>query len=185
MNIFDDSAIEIGEDFTETSIHNMEVDEVFREENRSAIEIDRYIEDAAIDTQAIDSNEVGEEAHFVEEAETRELNENEFLQVDVDIGSVPIGSVVDSYLAKIQERLRGGKMPEEYTQSNFWVHPNASFFTLGNIEKDPLQLCIPRVFLWFPHHLQKDLKCPYCHSAIEVKGFNTDPRARRIIDFYE
>jgi hypothetical protein len=51
--------------------------------------------------------------------------------------------------------------------------------------KDPESLYTPRVFLWFPHHLFKDLKCPTCSEKISVKGFNKKPRARRVIDLNE
>ncbi len=51
--------------------------------------------------------------------------------------------------------------------------------------KDPKSLYTPRVFLWFPHHLFKDLKCPTCNEKIRGKEFNKKPRARRAIDLNE
>jgi hypothetical protein len=42
-----------------------------------------------------------------------ELDENEFMTIDNDAASIPEESVVNEYLAKIQERLKG-KAPIEY-----------------------------------------------------------------------
>jgi hypothetical protein len=50
---------------------------------------------------------------------------------------------------------------------------------------NPDCLYIPRVFLWFPHHLFKDLKCPTYNEKISVKGYNKKPRARRVINLNE
>jgi hypothetical protein len=121
---------------------------------------------------------------FYDDQEIADLDENEFDLADQQIGSVPDNSVVDAYLARIQDRLRGGKYPEEYKNGTFWVNTKSPSFILKS-ETDPTALYEPRVFLWFPHHLKKDLKCPTCSSDIKVKSFNNKPRARRIIDLTE
>ncbi|CAO3633294.1 unnamed protein product [Mucor hiemalis] len=100
--------------------------------------------------------------------------ENEFHDIDTEIGSVPVDSLIDKYLAKIQLNLKDGTITKEFVKSNFWIHPKASSFILSENKKiDPLSLCLPRVFLWFPHYLQNNLRCPTCNSKFEVKGFNT------------
>lgn len=125
------------------------------------------------------------EDDIAEEIGSEELDENQFFDVDEQLGSVEEGSVVDNYLKSIQERLRGGSMPSEYKNGTFWVHVKSPSFILGGAVIDPTLLYIPRVFLWFPHHLKKDLKCPTCNSRFVVRGFTTDPRARRVIDLFE
>lgn len=114
---------------------------------------------------------------LVDNEEDIELNEDEF----AEIGTSPLEQFVDHYLDQIQTRLRGGKIPEEYKNGTFWIHRKEASFTLVDNNAPPL----PRVFLWAPHHLQKDLKCPTCNHKIQVKSFNKKPRARRIIDIDE
>ncbi|KAG2191844.1 hypothetical protein INT47_009991, partial [Mucor saturninus] len=116
-----------------------------------------------------------------DEGEPEELNENEFIAADSDAASISEESYVNTYLANLQERLKG-KKPDEYLNGTFWVHPRNPYFMLEKSNKDPCDLYTPRVFLWFPHHLVKNLKCPVCEVNISVKGFNKKPRARRIID---
>jgi hypothetical protein len=111
------------------------------------------------------------------------LNEEEFDGLDAIAGSLPENSVMDSYLAEIQEELRGGKLPSPYKNKTFWVQEESASFVLVK-NTDPKLIYRPRVFLWLPHHLKKDLVCPdpKCKSPIEVKAFQKNPRARRIID---
>ncbi|CAO3648494.1 unnamed protein product [Mucor hiemalis] len=66
-----------------------------------------------------------------EEIGSEELDENQFFDVDEQLGSVEEGSVVDNYLKSIQERLRGGSMPSEYKNGTFWVHVKSPSFILG------------------------------------------------------
>jgi hypothetical protein len=47
------------------------------------------------------------------------LNEEEFDGLDAIAESLPENSVVDSYLAEIQEELRGGKLPSPYKNKTF------------------------------------------------------------------
>lgn len=74
---------------------------------------------------------------------------------------------------------------DEYRNSTIWAPRKDPYFMLDNNTKDPRCLYTPRVFLWFPHHLVKDLKCPTCEARINMKGFNKKPRARIIIDLNE
>lgn len=133
-----------------------------------------------IEFEDIDDNELEND----NEIETEELNENEFTTIDIEAASIPEESHVNKYLAEIQERLRG-KVPKEYQNGTFWVHQKNPYFMLEAQKRDPNCLYIPRVFLWLPHHLVKDLKCPTCEAKISVKGFNKKPRARRVIDLNE
>lgn len=123
----------------------------------------------------------------VEDPETDELDENEFQQMDNEVGSFPIDSVIDKYLTEIQRRISEGEISTEYIKSHFWIHPDSSYSHLSKNNIDPKLLCIPRVFLWLPHELQKDLNCPKCKTdtGFRFKEFNTKPRARRIVDLYE
>lgn len=101
--------------------------------------------------------------------------------IDNNAASNLQASYVNNYLAEIQGRLRG-KKPIEYLNGTFWVRPKDPYFLLKKNSKDLRRLYSPRVFLWFPHHLVENLKCPVCASSIRIKGFNKKPRARRIID---
>jgi hypothetical protein len=115
------------------------------------------------------------------------MNENDYTLADNVMGSIQDDSVVNKYLTKIQNRIRGGKTPEEYTRGTFWVfRRNPCFILDSGIEPNPLYE--PRVFLWFPHFFKKDLKCPQCNTGLKIKGFNNKPKvakARRIIDLTE
>ena len=122
---------------------------------------------------------------FVDDPETHDLDENEFQQIDEEIGSVPEGSVIDVYLGGIQKKLREKVISDDFVKSNFWIHPPSAYSTLSKDKVDPFLLCIPRIFIWLPHKLQIDLRCPVCNKGIEVKGHSNNPKARRIIDLYE
>lgn len=138
------------------------------------------------ETDKLESDEIEDvESSDIEEAESVELNENEFQQIDSEVGSVPEGSVIDRYLAEIQRRMREGEISEQFIKKNFWIYPTSPYSVLQESNIDPNSLCIPRVFIWIPHKLQNNLKCPYCKSDIEVKGHCNNPRARRVIDLYE
>jgi hypothetical protein len=112
-----------------------------------------------------------------------ELDENDYELIDQGMGSVEEDGVVNDYLKKLRHRLRGGNSPSEYKNGTFWVsRRNPAFILHTSDEADPKPLYEPRVFLWFPHHLKNDLKCPQCKKNLKVKGFNGKPIARRIID---
>lgn len=96
-------------------------------------------------------------------------------------------SAIDKELDKIQARLRKNGRPAEYNLSTCWkITTIPCFYDMS--KKGPVQLYIPRVFLWFPHHLiQKALKCPVCKKEnrdnhLIVNGFSQQPKARRFID---
>lgn len=138
------------------------------------------------ETQQLESDEVEEvENNDIEEAESVELNENEFQLIDSEVGSVPEGSVIDRYLAEIQRKMREGEISDQFLKKNFWIYPTSAYFVLQESTIDPNSLCIPKVFIWIPHKLQNNLKCPYCKSDIEVKGHCNNPRARRVVDLFE
>ncbi|CEP07118.1 hypothetical protein, partial, partial [Parasitella parasitica] len=106
-------------------------------------------------------------------------------EIDEAVNTIAENGVIDNYLEAIQKRLKDSKMPREYVEGTFWVARKSPSFILEK-PNDVEKLYEPRVFLWFPHHLKKELKCPVCDSKkIEVKGFNTKPRARRIIDIQD
>lgn len=119
-----------------------------------------------------------EEAEIDEEIE---IDENQFAEADEAIGSVSDNSVIDSYLEEIQTRLKGNKVPKEYLNKTFWVERSCPSFLLAK-KVDPSRLYLPRVFLWLPHHLKNDLNCPKCKAQLKIKGFNTSPRARKVVD---
>jgi hypothetical protein len=107
--------------------------------------------------------------------------------VDQDLGDERIkdNTVLASYFETLQKRLSKENKPKEYEQGTFWVLPPQPFFALRQ-SRSPSQLYHPRVFLWLPHLLVSEtLKCPDCKSNLRVKGWNTEPRARRIVDLKE
>lgn len=122
------------------------------------------------------------EPRFEDDLET-ELDENDYELIDQGMGSVEENDVVNDYLKKLRYRLRGGNPPTEYKNGTFWVsRRNPAFILHANDQVDHKSLYEPRVFLWFPHHIKDDLKCPQCKVNLKVKGFNDKPIARRIID---
>jgi hypothetical protein len=53
-------------------------------------------------------------------------------------------------------------------------------------EAEPEELYYPKVFIWYPLHLKRDIICPQCDAKeggvkVEFKGNHTKPRARRLI----
>lgn len=123
------------------------------------------------------------DSEIIDEPEIAKLNENEFQTIDREVASIPVGSVVDEYLDEIQQKIKSG----DISKKDFWIYPKSSYSIRLESSKDPSILCKPRVFLWFPHYFEKDLKCPIpdCSHKFKVKGFNVKPRARRIVDLYE
>ncbi|KAI8328473.1 hypothetical protein EDC96DRAFT_72249 [Choanephora cucurbitarum] len=126
-----------------------------------------------------------------------DLDEEIIQQMDREAGLVEESSAVDRYLKTIQDRIkednkkdssRSPRPPKEYRNGTFWVHRKDQAFALRDqLELNPEILYQPRVFLWFPHHLVSDLKCPKCTilTTFFVKEWNTHPRARRITDIDE
>lgn len=125
-----------------------------------------------------------------------EFDDDILSRVEQEAGSIKESSVVDRYLKSIQERIKDDKKgsqrrsapPKEYQNGTFWVQrKNAAFILRDQLELNPDQLYQPRVFLWFPHHLSSNLKCPKCTvpTTFYVKEWNTNPRARRITDLNE
>ena len=126
-----------------------------------------------------------------------DLNEEIIEQMDREAGLVEESSAVDRYLQTIQNRIkednkkdasRSPRPPKEYRNGTFWVHRKDPAFALRDqLELSPEILYQPRVFLWFPHHLVTNLKCPKCTipTTFFVKEWNTQPRARRITDIDE
>lgn len=118
-------------------------------------------------------------------------------KIDRDAGLVQENSVIDKFLKSIQDRIkednkkdppRFPKPPKEYQNGTFWVQRKNPVFALKDqLELTPNVLYQPRVFLWFPHHLVSNLKCPKCSTPTSffVKEWNTCPRARRITDLDE
>ncbi|CEP08288.1 hypothetical protein [Parasitella parasitica] len=102
---------------------------------------------------------------------------------------LPENSYLKTYFEDLQARLARGKCPAEYERGTFWIEPLNPFFALKN-GRPVNTLYQPRVFLWLPHYLLesglnnkvKNLKCHKCKSSLEIKGFNKDPHARRIVD---
>lgn len=193
------------DDLRSSTIESERADEMFSN-NSSAQNKDNASETVVEDneedweSEAEHEEEIEEEVHqtaSIEDDEEREdednseLDENQFAQYDTTAASIEENSFVDNYLRSIQERLKGsrnqrrGHKPEEYNNGTFWVSTKSPSFMLSTEPENASQLYTPRVFLWFPHHLDGDLKCPICNEKIEVKGFNKKPRARRIIDLNE
>ncbi|KAG2206553.1 hypothetical protein INT47_008570 [Mucor saturninus] len=163
---------------TEASTFENSVDD----ENEDEVNIDEFpnfdIQTAdLLDEDKGNDNEWGTD----DEGDTEELDENEFITVDNDAASILEESYVNKYLAELQERLKG-KRPEEYHNGTFWAHRKNPYFILDSNNKDQGYLYTPRVFLYLPHYLVRDLTCPTCEAKIGVKGFNKKPIARRIID---
>ncbi|KAG2220944.1 hypothetical protein INT45_010697, partial [Circinella minor] len=95
--------------------------------------------------------------------------------------------ILTEYFEKLQNRIvKDGKQgPQEYDQKHntFWIEPPSPYFALYSGPADPKKLYYPRVFLWSPHRLVTTvLKCPDCRQKLNSKGFNTNPRARRVVD---
>ncbi|KAI8371102.1 hypothetical protein BD560DRAFT_446758 [Blakeslea trispora] len=123
-----------------------------------------------------------------------DLDEEIIEQMDREAGLVEESSAVDRYLKTIQDKikednkkdaLRSPRPPKEYRNGTFWVHRKDPAFALRDqLESSPEILYQPRIFLWFPHHLVSDPKCPKCTIPTKffVKEWNTHPRARRITD---
>ena len=134
------------------------------------------------------SSDMDNTAENIDEEE-EELDEGDFDRIDLNASSISEESFTDQYLRKIQERLRGGKLPKEYASGDFWVaRRDAAFILNGELRNQALkELYSPRVFLWLPHHFKKGLKCVSqgCDNKIDVECFNSKPRARRIIDLNE
>lgn len=142
--------------------------------------------EAAVDADRLINNNSSEEGSDTDADDEYNVPDvDEFQQIDEAVASIAEDGVIDRYLKSIQDRLKGGKRPKEYKEGTFWVSKKSPSFVLED-SSDPDLLYEPRVFLWFPHHFNKDLKCPICnYNRIEVKGFNKKPRARRIIDLQE
>jgi uncharacterized Zn-finger protein len=126
---------------------------------------------------------------IIENPEIEELDENQFSEMDEEIGALREDSVIDKYLHEIQNKIKArakhNLKPVEYENGTFWIHPKSPSFVLGGDDLDPTSLYHPRVFLWFPHHFMKDMRCPQCNSKLESLGYNHKPRARRITDLSE
>ncbi|KAG2215881.1 hypothetical protein INT45_006788 [Circinella minor] len=95
--------------------------------------------------------------------------------------------ILTEYFEKLQNRIvKDGKQgPQEYDQKHntFWIEPPSPYFALYSGPADPKKLYYPRVFLWSPHRLVITvLKCPDCRQKLNSKGFNTNPRACRVVD---
>ena len=95
--------------------------------------------------------------------------------------------ILTEYFEKLQNRIvKDGKQgPQEYDQKHntFWIEPPSPYFALYSGPADPKKLYYPRVFLWSPHRLVTTvLKCPDCRQKLNSKGFNTNPRPRRVVD---
>ncbi|KAL0582287.1 hypothetical protein ABG067_007855, partial [Albugo candida] len=65
-----------------------------------------------------------EDVEDLDDTEEVELDENQFNEIDEELGSIKEKSVVDKYLESIQNRLRGKGMPVEYKNGTFWVSVN-------------------------------------------------------------
>ncbi|KAG2208408.1 hypothetical protein INT45_006300 [Circinella minor] len=79
----------------------------------------------------------------------------------------------------------GKQGPQEYDQNHntFWIEPPSPYFALYSGPANPKKLYYPRVFLWSPNRLVTTvLKCPDCRQKLNSKGFNTNPRPRRVVD---
>jgi hypothetical protein len=83
----------------------------------------------------------------------------------------------------IQKRFNDEK-PEEYRKNTFWIGRESLYFPLRN-EQGPECLYIPRVFIWLPLYLNRDLECPICSSGIQSNGFDNKTKGHRIIDLTE
>ena len=64
--------------------------------------------------------------------------------------------------------------------ATFWIQPPEPVVSLTSHQFDPTILYRPRVFLWLPHFLVKDLMCPNCKKQILEKNGACPPR--RIVD---
>jgi hypothetical protein len=120
----------------------------------------------------------------VSDEEDEEKDEGSINPEEAD-NSPGTAGVLTDYFEQIHERLKKlkkGERPAEYMRGTFWIEPMLPFFALEK-KLDPRQLYLPRMFLWMPHLLTPEkLKFPFCSHDLGIKGFNTDPQARRIID---
>lgn len=142
--------------------------------------------------------ETAAEEDWIEEDDDilEQLDEEAMKNIEEEAGNIREDSIIDNYLKSIQDRIkmenkgqqRRSKPPKEYQNGTFWVQKkNPAFILNGQLELNPDQLYYPRVFLWFPHFLVSELKCPRCSTptTFHVKEWNSNPRARRIIDLNE
>lgn len=175
-----DSSLTPTETVTATSDEDKSMDETFEISNAtitSNMDVDR---DNDEEIEELDDENIVN----LDDDEDIELDQTEFEAIDNIAGSLPEDSVVSNYLEGIYNRLKGGNEPAEYQKKTFWVHHESPSFAISKKTK-PDSLYIPRVFIWLPHYIKKDLKCPTCSSKLEIKGYNTEPRARRVIDLHE
>jgi hypothetical protein len=91
----------------------------------------------------------------------------------------PPGSIIDKYLKELHVRLKGEKIPEEYTRGTLWVERKYPSFILEK-EAEPEELY--KVSIWYPLHLKRDIICPQCDAKeggveVEFKENHTKPRA--------
>ena len=63
-------------------------------------------------------------------------------------------------------------MPKNYKGSNptLWLHTPEPAIILPKRKFNPKELYRPRIFLWLPHFLVKELRCPQCNSILEKNG---------------
>ncbi|CEP11895.1 hypothetical protein [Parasitella parasitica] len=127
-----------------------------------------------------------DEEDQVEEEEEEEKAQEDHIDEEEDMDNLPDGTDLTIYFEELQSRLAREGFPSEYTKETFWIEPVNSFFALMKCKSNKA-LYRPRVFLWLPHHLlankMKDLQCPKCNNrSLEVKGFNKNPHARKIVD---
>ncbi|KAG6849716.1 hypothetical protein H0H93_006013 [Arthromyces matolae] len=62
---------------------------------------------------------------------------------------------------------------------SFWIHPPEPAVLLAHRHFNPVLYYRPRVFLWLPHFLVQELRCPLCGKPLEKNGALTP---RRITD---
>ncbi|CEP10633.1 hypothetical protein [Parasitella parasitica] len=78
-----------------------------------------------------------------------------------------------NFVELIPDRIAIEDEPKGYPEQNGVVHfLGKPFFALQG-EADPKQLYLPKVCLWFPHHLvpaNEGLKCPTCRESLQSKG---------------
>ena len=54
---------------------------------------------------------------------------------------------------------------------SFWIHPPEPIFDLSQHRFNPISLYRPCVYLWLPHHLVDNMRCPKCgHDKLEKQG---------------
>ena len=72
------------------------------------------------------------------------------------------------------------KNGKPFLPATFWIQPPEPVISLSSHQFDPSILYRPRVFLWLPHFMVKDLMCPNCKKQILEKNGACPPR--RIVD---